>query len=39
MAKYTRHDPRNKKRGKHKSVSKQGRDVKIRRVVRWETAA
>jgi len=24
MAKYTRHDPRNKKRNKHKNISKDG---------------
>lgn len=32
MAKYNRHDPRNKKRGKHKSVSKSGKPLKMHKV-------
>jgi hypothetical protein len=32
MAKYTRHDQRNKKRNKHKSQSKAGQVTKARRV-------
>ena len=32
MAKYTRHDPRNKKCNKHKAQSKAGQIRKVRRV-------
>lgn len=32
MAKYTRHDLRNKKRNKHKLESKYGKDKRIKRV-------
>lgn len=30
MAKYTRHDNRNKKRNKHKQISKFGNDHKVK---------
>lgn len=32
MAKYTRHDPRNKKRNKHKEFSKEGKPRRMKRV-------
>ena len=32
MAKYTRHDPQNKKRNKHKQFSKQGKIHRIKSV-------
>jgi hypothetical protein len=32
MAKYARHDPRNKKKDKHKTRSKMGRQLRIHRV-------
>ena len=32
MAKYTRHDPKNKKRNKHKQISKQGKLHRVKAV-------
>jgi hypothetical protein len=32
MAKYTRHDPQNKKRNKHKQISKQGKLHRVKAV-------
>jgi len=32
MAKYTRHDPQNKKRNKHKQRSQEGKSFKMRSV-------
>jgi hypothetical protein len=32
MPKYGRHDPKNKKKNKHKRLTKDGKHIKIRRV-------